>query len=502
MDPNRLDAGRIRSLRPVYLRSLFVAAIVVSTVPLWSNQSTGGRHEWPMHAIDNPNERLPNGLDAADVNGDGYLDYVTNYEGGKGLIRIAFHPGADASFASIDLAANQLWPAVTVAEFRNAENAAVGDMDGDGLPDVVVAHGNQGGSNQKSGVAVVWCESRNRVYHADGWLKGGDVPGTVDRGHYLYIKTADVNADGLSDIVVGGRREGSSASTATREGPATVGALAGLKWIEAPQGVSADRRDLSKWNVHEIDPTLYGGYGFRLGDIDMDGDADIAISSKDWDTPKGKARLYWYENPGPGSNAQREPWPRYEIHDGDVFYTKTQVDIGDLDGDGRNDLVIQSEDQVYLFRNQGGSPIQWERIMIPKPDITKFRTRPIRLADINGDGKLDIIGALIHNEGYLPADKAAVFWMEYEGEAPGADNWTTHVIKWGDGYDGKAVFVGEKWDQMMFEDIDRDGDLDIVANVEEYHGRGPARKVYLAVVWFENVATSAALPSGLLSSDR
>ena len=182
----------------------------------------------------------------------------------------------------------------------------------------------------------------------------------------------------------------------------------------------------------------------------MDGDLDLAISSKDWDTPAGEANLYWYENPGSGNPHQKMPWPRREIHDGDVFYTKTQVDIGDLDNDGRNDLVIQSDEHVYLFMNREGSPVSWERVMVPKPMETRFRTRPIRLADINGDGKLDIVGALIHNEGYLPANMAAVFWMEYTGEKPTADNWTTHVIKWGDGYDGKHVFVGENGIKSCF----------------------------------------------------
>lgn len=35
---------------------------------------------WPMHPPDNPGDWLPNGLKAADVNGDGWLDIVANVE--------------------------------------------------------------------------------------------------------------------------------------------------------------------------------------------------------------------------------------------------------------------------------------------------------------------------------------------------------------------------------------------------------------------------------------
>ena len=71
--------------------------------------------------------------------------------------------------------------------------------------------------------------------------------------------------------------------------------------------------------------------------------------------------------------------------------------------------------------------------------------------------------------------------MEYEGKEPHADNWTTHVIKWGDGYNGNVKYVGEKCDQAFLYDVDRDGDTDIIANCVDYFP-----PVALAVVWFEN----------------
>jgi hypothetical protein len=214
---------------------------------------------------------------------------------------------------------------------------------------------------------------------------------------------------------------------------------------------------------------------------------DIADGNEDWDTPKGKEEVAWFENPGKGTPAQKKPWKKNIIHQGPDFYTKTQLDVGDLDGDGFKDIVMQSETDMFFFRNSGTKPIKWQLTKIPKPEFAQQRARPVRIVDLNGDGKMDLVGVTIHRDGLLPAGKAAMFWMEYSGKTPKADNWKTHVIKWGDGYNGSAVFVGEKWDQYMFYDVDSDGDLDIVANCEEYHDPRPENKrVYLAVAWFEN----------------
>ena len=32
--------------------------------------------------------------------------------------------------------------------------------------------------------------------------------------------------------------------------------------------------------------------------------------------------------------------------------------------------------------------------------------------DVNGDGRLDVFGALIHDDGNLPKEKVSVFWLE------------------------------------------------------------------------------------------
>jgi len=176
------------------------------------------------------------------------------------------------------------------------------------------------------------------------------------------------------------------------------------------------------------------------------------------------------------------------IYRGSEIYSKGQMAGGDIDGDGRLDLCVQTEKSVFYFRQTGRDAVTWERIVIPKPAMTQWLARPTKTADINGDGRLDIVGMLIHDEeGNLPPDKASVFWMEWRGKKPQADNWITHVVKWSDGVNTGRKYRGEKWDHCRFADIDGDGDIDIVGNCEEhYTGSKSNRTTNIGVVWFEN----------------
>jgi hypothetical protein len=417
---------------------------------------------WTMHQIDNPGYILSNGLDPADVNGDGFEDYVTNYEW-DGTIRVEFHPG----LAHV----TERWPAITVGAIANAESSCVGDFDGDGNFDVAVAHGSEiFGSFPPvhAGVLFIWGPSPESSMKASAWQMSKDIDGTIDGGQFLYIRGKEVNGDGLLDVIVGGRG---------------LNPRAGLKWIEAPLN-PLDRRNVSKWQVHNIDANLASGHGFDFADVDQDGDFDIALCNADWDTPQNQEQLIWYENPGTGTPTQKDPWLKHTLYQSTEFYSKAQVELYDFNGDNYPEIFIQSDNDIFIFKNPQNPQTNdsWVIIKIPKIPEACWNARPIKIGDFNNDSKPDILGMLIHHNGALPPDKAAVFWMEYIGSDPLTVNWTTHIIKWGEGLLGITA-NGEKWDQVKLEDVDRDGDLDIVANCEECHTLG---FVYMSVVWFEN----------------
>ncbi len=424
---------------------------------------------WPMHPVDNPGDWIPNGLDVADVNGDGFPDLLVNYEW-TGRIRVVFHPGAG-------LSPDRYWPAVDVGTFANAENAAFGDFDDDGIVDIVVVQGIEH-HRDPSAVRILWGETPpdpHTPLSAYTWTQGARLPESVGLGQYLYVKVADLDGDGFPDVVVGGR---AARLAGGRQTPEALEGLVwtGIRWFRNPLAYGGDPRDPAQWRVYAIDPAVPSGHGFVFADLDRDGFLDLVINNADWDTLDEKKAILLYRNPGPV--AVKEPWPVVELYRSPEFYGKEQVAVADLDGDGWPDIVAQSENVVHVFWNRGGEGgFVFDHEKIEKPPALRWRSRPIAVADLNGDGRPDIVGAAIHRDGILPRDVAAVWWLE---QAP--EGWLPHVIKWGSGFLGLGTFNGEKWDDLVVLDVDGDGRLDLVANVEEMN----RLRSLLAVVWFEN----------------
>lgn len=445
---------------------------------------------WPLHLVDG-RWRGSNALGPGDVNGDGLTDYVTNYEFDQ-RYTISLHPPAGSdprtAWQTIDLLSNSTGP----LRGSDTEMATLGDLDGDGTLDVV---GVQGGhitpfwEGFEPGVRVIWGpHDRSRVTDATAWTDVGRFPQTVDQGHFLDVEVRDLNADGAPDIVYGGRVL------------LTNQARAGLRWLEAPRD-PARRRDLSAWTAHDIDATVLSSHNFRFDDLDGDGFDDVVVNNSDFDTPGDQKALIWYRNPGPGTPTQTQPWPKVTVDLDARFDVKPGLDIADLDGDGRPDLITQTADDVYWYREVSRSPVRFDKIVIPKDTRARQFARPIRVADVNGDGRPDLVGGLVHVDGLLAPDKASVYWMEYTGDAPGTSNWVTHVIRYGNGRPMLIGSFGEKWDHFELVDVDGDRDLDLVANSEEWFTSegfevtpwdSVANPRSSAVVWFENTLAEAA----------
>jgi len=438
---------------------------------------------WPMHPIDS-RYRGANALSPGDVNQDGFMDYITNYEFDQRYV-IAFHPGTGnvhKPWRTIDV-----WkPTPPFQESGiNPEHVTLGDFDGDGNLDVVAAQGVSKvpwWEGSQPGIRIIWGPAPDQVMNENAWKDAGRIPGTIDEGHMIFVTPYDVNGDGTVDIVCGGRIH----EINHKKG--------GVIWIEAPR-IAEMRRNLSQWKIHAIDPEQFSAHGLIFNDVDEDGDDDVVLANADWDTPEDEEQVLWYENPGIGSPLQKDPWPHHQVYKGNEFYAKPQVIATDLNQDGFDDLLVQTEHAIYYFKKIGVTPVTWEKITIVKDPITQWLARTLHVADLNNDGNLDIVGMLIHNNSVLPSEKAAVFWMEYIGGEPDNDNWITHVIKWGSGKKSWWPMFGEKWDQADIVDIDKDGDLDIVANCEEWWEDGGKIRPFwfpnvgpatVAVVWFEN----------------
>ncbi|MFH1566928.1 MAG: VCBS repeat-containing protein [Gemmatimonadota bacterium] len=279
-------------------------------------------------------------LAVADVDGDGCLDVVVPCNGVLTLYRNPRSRGGSP--------ATDPWEAVPIGP-EGAHDVEVADLDNDGRLDLVTRY--QSGFGHRRGNAIhLWQQQtphswRHRAFacpHGEG------------------LALADVNGDGRVDVIIGGR------------------------WYENPGDPMA-----GEWREHlyvtESDFEAHwtnGDVAIAAADLNGDGRVEIALSPAE-----GGGRLSWFEPPG-------EPSGRWTEHvlEPELDHAHSLA-IGDLDGDGRPDLVTakmhqaSAPQEVFAWLNRGaGRP--WERCT-----IATTGSHNICLVDVGGTGQLDVFGA-------------------------------------------------------------------------------------------------------------
>ncbi len=370
---------------------------------------------WAFHTIDpsTQSRRGADGIRLADANGDGLIDTVTGWEQGN-AIRVCLNPGVKK--------VRQVWPSVTVGEVMQAEDAVFVDLDGDGALDVV---SSCEGSTQK--MYAHWAPRDADDYLDVTAWKTEVIPATEDKSKWMYALPMDVDGKRGVDLVVGSKSPN------------------GMIGLLLSPGIGSAARDLSRWKLVKL---YEAGWIMNTEAHDMDGDGDLDIVTVD---RKGdRSGILWLENPGARRTAIAEAWREHRI--GPVGYEPLFMDIADLDSDGTLDVVTSTRNGVIKWmRRDKVQSNDWQTRDIPNP-FGVHSGKSVRVADINLDGRLDLVHTTNTNVREQDKTKVAAAWMSY---GPG----------------------GAKYDLIQLVDLDHDGDLDLMCCEEN---------AQLGVFWYEN----------------
>ncbi len=282
-----------------------------------------------------------------------------------------------------------------------------GDINGDGIDDAVI--GTQWG--------VYWYRAPSSRVWSDPWTRT-----TIYGQGFAYEDAAvlDVNGDGFPDVVMSIENS--------------------LQWFQHPGG-----NGTGTWTQRSIASGIH--HDLALGDLDGDGRSDLAASRTNniaFGTGSGFTTMT-YAPVGPGG----------EVTDG--------VALLDIGGGARN-IVRPDGDSLVFFENPretgGNARTQtWVRRVIA-PNYLSWGSPSVATADINGDGRQDVISAPSEN---VTAGLGGLIWWEAPVDRRNG-TWIKHTI------DPSWIDVH----RIDPADIDRNGTVDLVLVEQE---QSPTRRV-------------------------
>ncbi len=436
-----INVGIVRVISGADLSTICEAALpgaVFSDTLGWSTASAGG-----------------------DLNGNGTADLLAGVPGWDGTSSLI---GAVAAFNLPDCAFIRLMtdPALDGSDRLGRSVTSIGDVDGDGVPDVAsgapfanLAPGGQGAVSVFSG--------------ADGSVLFtlSDPAGDADPLGHVVVGPGDLTGDGVPDIVAG-----------AHEADTAAGSARGAVYVFS--GADGSLHDV--WT--ETSPDFGGDVGISLavlGDLTGDGTPEIAAGAPGDVVGGVRIGSVSIFDGSSGFLIRRLFDPDASSNTG---FGAAVGAVEDLTGDGLPDVIVGAtlNDElagdagtVYLFDSDNGAILR--RLDNPAPwDDDGLGQQVVSLGDLSGDGVPEIAAAAPAADNIEAAQAGFVLVFSFEEDCD-ADGYSPYA---GDCDDGETAIspdavetcdtVDNDCDGAIDEDSDGDG-FDVCADCDDLDAR-------------------------------
>jgi len=382
-----------------------------------------------------PGDNLGFSAVAADINGDGIADIVLGaFSAGTlenpsvrtGAVYVLF--GSDNLPVNLDLA--EAKPDITISGLTSrgffGDSLASGDVNGDGMADLIIGatfdrRSASGGPSVRGGATYVF-------FGRQSWPAGmsaGDSDVAVYGAEELdelgdFVASGDINGDGFDDII--STAEAADGPDNDRPTSAEVHVVFGHPDIEGTFEITRGDQDLSIYGANASD-TL--GFSLATGDLDGDGVDDLVMGARLGNSPSdgltrtGHVYVLYGRQDLPASVDLADTLDFViAIHGQNQSDSLGTIEaIADLDGDGRNELIMGTGFGDAPSRPDAGviyvasSPAETDPAGIVSVADTPLQAiiygaapsdllgSSVTTGDLDGDGRPELIAVAMNADG-------------------------------------------------------------------------------------------------------
>jgi hypothetical protein len=379
-DDNGGDAGKVY----VYLGSWNG----LDTTPAWN--ATG------ENAGDNFGTSVAG---AGDVNGDGYDDVIIgstkNDDAGTDAGKVYLYLGSHNGLYSFEH-----WTDIGEASLDSfgISVSGVGDVNGNGLDDIIIGASGNDYIISNSGKAYVYQYlTTTTVEKKTKWSAVGDLLSSSRLGDSV-AGAGDINGDGFDDIVAGAPKN--------NDGGTWAGKVYVYNGSENYQNNDPPITVIGTNASDELGHAVDGA-----GDVNGNGYDDVIIAVPFNDTAGPNSGLVFIYNGSADGMVTIDPLVFYGENPDDLFGISI-AGAGDTNGDGYDDIIVgaQGNDdsynnagKVYIYNGSENGLSKTPQMIYGEKVSERFGSTVDSAGDVNGDGYNDVIvgtfadGAYVYN---------------------------------------------------------------------------------------------------------